>query len=128
MENYSQQRAGASKWIYDRRGRVKWWRWSVLTAHNPDPESLKVPPETAFLIFGDMVQQGLFLPVIADDGGDAFTINPGKEDEWLRVMNPTWHSVRQSSSKIIEMVISGIVGAVLGVIATLVAQSIFGIG
>ena len=129
MDEYPQQRAQAARWIYDRRGRVDWWRWQVLTEQNKnDTECLKLAPKTAFLIFSDLVQAGLFVPVIANDGVEGFTINPGKETEWTQVMHPRWHSVRRGGLKFAEMLVSGVVGAVLGVIATLLAQNLLHIG
>jgi len=121
MESFAQQRAKAAKWIYDRRDRVKWWRSSVLTERNNDPETLKLPPETAYLIFADMVQAGLLLPVIGEDGQDALTINPGREDDWRKVMNPRWHAVTRGGWRVGEWILSGIIGAILGVLATKLA-------
>jgi hypothetical protein len=129
VNEYPKQRARAAKWMYDRRDRVGWWRWWVLTERNSqDPECLKIEPNTAFLIFADMVQAGLMVPTTGNDGGDAFTINPGKEDEWKRVMNPRWQSVRQGGMKLVDYLVGGVIGAILGVVGTIVAQKFLGVG
>jgi len=115
--SYEQQRATAARWMHDRRDRVGWWRWSVLTDHNrDDPESLRLPHRIAFLIFSDMVQRGLIVPVIADDGGDAFSINPGRDPEWNALLHPQRAAVRGHSLTAAGYIVSGIIGAVLAIV------------
>jgi hypothetical protein len=101
--------------MYDRKHRVDWWRWSVLTAHNTDSESLKLEPKEAVLVFADLVQRGLLVPVVASDGGDAFTINPGRDAEWKQVMHPCWSYFREHGLTLLGYVVSGLVGAGIGV-------------
>lgn len=115
MTKHVQQRATAARWMHSRKDRVDWWRWSVLTAHNTDPERLKLEPKEAVLIFADLVQRGLLVPVLANDGGDAFTINPGRNAEWKKVMHPGWSYVREYGLTLIGYVVSGLVGAVIGI-------------
>ena len=89
MVSFAKQRAEAARWMYQRKDRpVEWWRWTVLTAHNNDPETLKIYERTAFLIFADLVHDGLLVPVVASDGYEAYTINPGKDELWQAVMHP----------------------------------------
>ncbi|MGO8748256.1 MAG: hypothetical protein ACLQNE_19950 [Thermoguttaceae bacterium] len=81
MDTYGEQRAKAAKWLHDRKDRVIWWRWSVLTAKNNDPESMKLSETVAFNIFIDLFRRGLLVPMVADDGLDAYALDLGKE-EW----------------------------------------------
>jgi hypothetical protein len=112
--SYEQQRACAAHWMYERRDRVGWWRWSVLTDHNStDPEALRLPHRTAFLIFSDMVQRGLLVPVIADDGGDAFTINPGRDAEWQELMHPRFNLFKGHGLTVLGWILSAVVGGVV---------------
>ena len=66
MGSFAKQRADAAGWMYQRKDRpVEWWRWTVLTTHNNDLETLKIDERTAFLIFADLVHDGLLVPVVA---------------------------------------------------------------
>jgi hypothetical protein len=86
MDEYVEQRAKAAKWLYDRKDRVTWWRWSVLTPKNKDPESLQLTPITACNIFIDLYRRGLLVPVVTDDGFDAFALDLSNE-EWKTVIH-----------------------------------------
>ncbi len=109
MNDFSKKRATAARWMYDRKNRpVVWWRWTVLTPHNNDPEALKFDELTSFQIFADLVHDGLLVPLVASDGHEAYSINPGKEAEWQLVMHPCYYCVRRHIWRIIE--ISGIIG------------------
>ncbi|MDZ4688646.1 MAG: hypothetical protein SH850_26535 [Planctomycetaceae bacterium] len=89
MSDYSKQFTAAAKWMYARKDRkVDWWRWSVLTGRNNDPETLGLDDRTAYLIFSDFVRDGLLVPTIASDGGAAYEIHPGSDAKWKRVMSP----------------------------------------
>ena len=97
MGSFAKQRADAARWMYQRKDRpVEWWRWTVLTTHNDDPETLKIDARTAFLIFADLVHDGLFVPVVASDGHEAYTINPGKVEQWQEAMHPWWWWFRRA--------------------------------
>lgn len=116
MSDFAKNRSTATRWMYDRKDRpVDWWRWTVLTAHNNDPEGLKLDERTAFLIFADLVHDGLLVPVVAPDGYEAYTINPGKDSQWEHVMHPWRHWVRRNTGRVIEWIISGIVGGIIGI-------------
>lgn len=108
--SHDQRRSCAARWMYERRERVGWWRWWVLTDANPDPEGLRLPPREAFLIFADLVQRGLLVPVIGD-GAEGFTINPGRDPEWQEVMHPRWNWARAHGLTLIGYVVSALVGA-----------------
>ncbi len=53
----------------------------MLTAKNNDPESMKLSETVAFNIFIDLFRRGLLVPMVADDGLDAYALDLGKE-EW----------------------------------------------
>ena len=115
MADFESNKATAASWMYERKDRpVEWWRWTVLTAHNPDPESLKLDPKTAFLVFADFVQRGMLVPVVASNGHEAYSINPGRDAEWQQVMHPTYHAIKAGSWKLGEWLIGGLIGALLG--------------
>ncbi|TWT42492.1 hypothetical protein [Botrimarina hoheduenensis] len=113
---FSNQRARAARWMHERKDRrVDWWRWTVLTATNSDPECLKLDKRTAFLVFSDFVHDGMLVPVIASDGFEAYTINPGKDELWQRAAHPWKWWIRHNTQRIIEWIISGIIGGVIGI-------------
>lgn len=115
MDDFEHEKATAARWMYERKDRpVEWWRWTVLTDRNDDPQSLQLAPRTAGLIFADLVQRGMLLPVIAPDGYEAYTINPGRDTDWQQVMHPTYHAIKSGGWKLGEWIISGLIGAVLG--------------
>lgn len=87
-DDYVQQRAGAARWIYDRKDRPMWWRWSVLTKHNTDPETLALPDTVAWNVFTDLAKRDLLVPCMGDDGFEAFKLNLGPNDAWKAIMHP----------------------------------------
>lgn len=116
MKNYSEQRAKAAEWMYKRKDRpVDWWRWHVLTKHNNDPETLGIDDKTAFLIFADLVHDGLLVPSIGSDGKDAFAINPGKDADWKRLMSPWRYWFAQHTWGIFWWVVSTVASGVIGI-------------
>jgi len=127
MGAFAKQRADAARWMYQRKDRpVEWWRWTVLTKHNNDPETLKIDERTAFLIFADLVHDGLLVPVVASDGHEAYTINPGKDEQWQAVMHPARRWLRHNTWRIVEWVISGIIGGVIGIALTVWWEKLVG--
>jgi len=85
---YVRERANAARWIFDRREKAMFWCWPVLTAHNPDRETLGLPDGTAYLIFTDLTEKGLLIPFVHTDGAEAFRLNMGKEAEWRAIIQP----------------------------------------
>ena len=85
---YVEDRARAARWIFDRQSKAMFWRWPVLTAHNPDAEGLRLPDVTAYHIFVDLSAQGLLHPFVHEDGHEAFSLNLGKESGWSAVIEP----------------------------------------
>lgn len=63
-KQFLRQVSVAAAWMMRRNvGLGHWWRWSVLTAHNPDP--LKRPifdDSTAVAVFEDLERRGLLEP------------------------------------------------------------------
>lgn len=117
MASFTKHRSEAAKWIYERRDAVTWWRWTVLTSHNNnDPATLKIPDKDAFLIFADLVHDGLLVPVVASDGHEAYTINPGKDDKWKQYAHPCRYWLTRNMWQMIGWIISGLIGAGLGAI------------
>jgi hypothetical protein len=110
-QTHEQRRACAARWMYERRERVDWWRWSVLTDVNTDPEGLRLPHKEAVVIFADLVQRGLLIPVVAGDDREGFTINPGRDAEWQEVMHPTWTWFKEHGLTMTGYVVSAFVGA-----------------
>jgi len=116
MKEFSKQRADAAEWMYKRKDRpVEWWRWQVLTKHNPDKETLGFEDKTAFLIFADLVQDGLLVPTVGSGGQEAFAINPGKDAEWKRMMSPIRYWFAHHTWQIFFWLIGVIGGFVVGV-------------
>ncbi len=116
MSEFSKQRSKAIEWMYERRDNpVKWWRWTVLTAHNNDPKTLALDERTAFLIFADLVHDGLFLPCVQGDGLEAYLMNPSKEEQWKEAISPTRYWFKQNTWRIFEWVLSAIVGGVVSI-------------
>jgi len=113
MDDFGQQRTLAARWIHDRKDRVDWWQWSVLTEHNPDAEGLKLSPKAAMLIFADLVHAGLLVPVVGSDGQEAYSVNPGKDHQWQEVMHPRWSLFRGRGLRVLEWVVSGVIGAAI---------------
>jgi hypothetical protein len=73
---FSNQRARAARWMHERKDRpVGWWRWTVLTTKNSDPECLKLDERTAFLVFSDFVHDGMLVPIIAAVCHDILTLS-----------------------------------------------------
>lgn len=117
--DYRKLRASAAQWMDARQDRVDWWRWTVLTNKNPDPETLGIDERYAFLIFSDFVHDGMLLPMIAPDGFEAYAINPLKKDLWQRATHPTIWTIRRNVSRIIEWVCSAIIGGIIGICISL---------
>lgn len=116
MNNYQQQRARAAEWMYDRKDRpVDWWRWQVLTSRNNDPESRGLDDKTAFLIFADLVHDGLLVPTVGPDGKEAFAINPGKDIDWKRLMSPWRYWLAQHTWGIFWWALSTVASGVIGI-------------
>ena len=126
MADFKTQRSQAARWIHDRKDRVDWWRWQVLTKHNKDEETLGFDEKTAFLIFSDLVHDGLLVPVVASDGLDAYTINPGKDEQWGQYNHPVKYWVRHNGGRVVEWVISSIVGGIIGIGITVWWEKIVG--
>jgi len=114
MTRFSSKRADAAKWIYARRNQVDWWRWHVLTSHNPDKDTLALSDKDAFLIFADFVHDGLLVPTIGDDGREAFTINPGKVDRWNQYRRPICYWMLSHLKSLIVWLISVVVAIFIG--------------
>ena len=87
-DDYVQQRAVAARWIYDRKHRPMWWRWSVLTKHNTDPETFALSDTIAWNIFTDLAKRDLLVPCMGDDGFEAFKLNLRPNDAWKVIMHP----------------------------------------
>lgn len=85
---YVEDRARAARWMFDRRDKVTFWRWPVLTVHNSDSEGLRLQDATAYHVFVDLAARGLLLPFVHDDGHEAYRLNLGKESEWGAVIEP----------------------------------------
>ena len=116
VKDYSEERAKAAKWMYDRKNRpVEWWRWTVLTERNNDPETLRLDDKTAFLIFADLVHAGLLVPTIGSDGQEAYTIHDGKDEAWSRVMSPWRYWLADQVWVVFFSLISGVAGGVIGI-------------
>ena len=120
---FAEDRTRAAKWIYERKDRVYWWRFVVLTEYNSkDPDTLKLDVKTAGRIFSDFIHDGLLVPAIASDGEDiaAYTINPGKDDLWRKAMHPweywIWRNTKWLFVTVISSVISGFIGIGIGVL------------
>jgi hypothetical protein len=86
-KKYVADRAAAAKWMLDRKTTSTWWRWQVLTATNPDPETLRLQDASAQHIFIDLTARRLLLPVVAADGQLAYALNLGAED-WSEIASP----------------------------------------
>ena len=86
--NYPKELARAATWIYENRDVAMWWRWRVLTSHNPDFKTLGLPDTIAWNIFTDLAYRNLMIPCIAPDEGEAFKINLANDEDWQRVMKP----------------------------------------
>ncbi len=71
MNAYPKQVAQAAKWIYDRKDRSVDWDWTVLTKHNPDPETLGFDDVVSYQIFTILEKEGLIEP---------FTFKIGEKD------------------------------------------------
>jgi hypothetical protein len=112
MSEYVKQRAKAAEWMYKRKDLpVEWWRWQVLTHHNSDKETLGLDEKTAFLIFADLVQDGLLVPIVGSDGHEAYAINPSKDDDWHRVMSPARYWFKYRTVQLLLWLLSNIVSA-----------------
>jgi hypothetical protein len=115
MRDYAKARAKAAEWMYKRKDRpVDWWRWQVLTTHNNDPDTLGLDDRSAFLIFADLVHNGLLVPSIGSDGIEAFAINPGKEADWKRLMSPCRYWPAQHTWSMFWLVVSTVVSSGIG--------------
>ena len=88
LGDYVRQRSDAARWIFERRNVATHWGWAVLTAHNPDPETLNFPDITAFQIFTDLAERRLLVPALTNQGIEAFVLNLGAEDKWAAVISP----------------------------------------
>lgn len=114
MSDISKNRSRAMKWMMERRQHVVWWRWSVLTDKNPDPTSLRIKELDAFLIFSDLVQRGLLLPVVADDGSEAYSINSARIADWSEEYSPLFALIGFIRRRVVDWLIGGVIGAFIG--------------
>ena len=85
---YVEDRARAARWLFDRRDKATWWGWAVLTAHNPDKETLGLTDVTAYQIFTDLAERHLLVPSVREDGAETYRLNLGLESEWRAVIEP----------------------------------------
>jgi len=56
---------------------------------------------------------------VASDGYEAYTINPGKDQQWQAVMHPWRWWFGHNTWRIIEWIVSGIIGGVIGIALTI---------
>ena len=121
MSDFTKMCSEAASWMLRREEKkedgMHYWRWTVLTEHNTDPDSPKFSEKNAFLIFADFVQRGMLVPCIGDGGNEAFTINHGKDDEWNQIASPGRHLLWTWGQRAFDWVMGGIVGAIIGAIA-----------
>ena len=117
MSEFSKNRQKAIEWMYTKKDRVKWWRWSVLTKRNStDPSALGLSDHDAGMIFNDLFHSGLLLPVMGDDGHEAGSINLAKESDWKALSDPRKAFWRRQAMKLWERIWVLSVVYVLGLI------------
>jgi len=125
VSEYENLRAEAARWIYERKDGPMWWNWPVLTEHNPDPSSLKIPDTRAWNIFMDLASRGLLVPMVNDEGAAVYRLDLSKGSEWKRAMEPPagWFSLHvwkqaaygiRKSVQFVMWVISLVIAAWIG--------------
>ena len=115
MKDYSKKRSEAAKWMFERRDRVDFWNWNVLTDHNPDPESLGFDDIVAWSIFRDLVKDDLLIPIFDSKLGEGYTFHPGKEAQWKEATSPFQYSVKRFVWNNFWWLLATILSAVIGI-------------
>lgn len=62
MSAYQEEVAAAANWLWDRKDRTATWNWVVLSAGNPDPETLGYSNVLSFQVFAILQKKGLIEP------------------------------------------------------------------